>query len=176
MLSRKSDSCWGNDAVGFVEDEQAVVLRAVLDGSRDGDKSAVGRAEGAHRAGGGGVDREPFDQHRRARVDVGPGDVSGPMTGEASADCQVFGDGEVEKDSQVLVYGVHPRRPRGSFDQSAAATAVPSTAISPAGSHLTTPHSPLINVDFPDPFPPIRAWISPGRIPRSTLSRATVPG
>src|SRR3954454_24457120 len=39
-----------------------------------------------------------------------------------------------------------------------------------------TPVSALISVDFPAPFSPIRAWISPGSKRKSTPSSAFTPG
>ncbi len=43
-------------------------------------------------------------------------------------------------------------------------------------SKLLTPVRHLIRVDFPAPFSPISAWISPSRSVKSTLSSAFTPG
>ena len=61
-----------------------------------------------------------------------------------------------------------PRRRRGSR------RGRPSSSIVPA-SGRTTPPSTLISVDFPAPFSPSRAWISPARSVKSTPSSAATP-
>ena len=56
-----------------------------------------------------------------------------------------------------------------------ASPVTPSIRMLPA-SFSYTPVSTLISVDFPAPFSPIRAWISPLRRVKSTLFSALVPG
>ena len=54
-------------------------------------------------------------------------------------------------------------------------TTVPSMRMVPA-SGRRTPESTFINVDFPEPFSPARAWTSPGRTTNVAPSLATTPG
>ena len=54
-------------------------------------------------------------------------------------------------------------------------TALPSILISPLWKSWT-PVRTLISVDFPAPFSPIRAWISPFRSVKSTCCKAFTPG
>ena len=56
-----------------------------------------------------------------------------------------------------------------------ASASPPSTQMAPS-SFSYTPVSTLISVDFPAPFSPISAWISPLRSVKSTSFSAIVPG
>src|SRR5262245_43470769 len=49
------------------------------------------------------------------------------------------------------------------------------TSMVPPGSAWYTPARILMRVDFPEPFPPTSAWISPGSTVRSTSTSARVP-
>ena len=64
-------------------------------------------------------------------------------------------------------------RPRATVGL-AISTFLPSSQISPP-SGLSIPNRIFIRVDFPAPFSPIRAWISPFLTERSTSSLATMP-
>ena len=54
-------------------------------------------------------------------------------------------------------------------------TGLPPTEMDPE-SMAYTPVSALMSVDFPAPFSPMSAWISPDRRKKSTSSRASTPG
>ena len=63
---------------------------------------------------------------------------------------------------------------RSASATSRISTRRPSSSIVPE-SGRTMPPSTLISVDFPAPFSPSRAWISPARSAKSTASRAVTP-
>ncbi len=100
--------------------------------------------------------------------------VDPPEASGLAAQQDVLGHRQIRAEVDLLVHRADTgvlRLPRAGEP---AVGAVDGDACRPSIS--CTPVSALIRVDFPAPFSPISAWISPGSSRRSTPSRALTPG
>ena len=107
--------------------------------------------------------RSPASRIRRASASRGPGTASATFSATVSV-----------SNSEKCWYTVPMPSARASAGL-ATRTGSPRQRIAPASGRVA-PQTSFVSVDFPAPFSPSSAWISPARTTRSTRSLASVPG